>query len=519
MAKFESKELNRIKAMMNYGLVNENKKSYSSVEFHKEGADGKMYGVIREGAKYYIKVSKDKKNLIKENFEYIGGFPNRKDYEYNSYANALKQFDLKMASLREAYSDGKQIMIESWNPDKMEDLKVESVENMRKEIMRQRQIMSNATLISEGKSEKVTNGNPFTEKPCCEDGECDIDKTSGKQEFDAKKGDGVNESAEPLAWHADGGSAKETIADTYMDKSHGTEIGNGAPFDDNYQPEEKNGVVEECDSMHDNDNQNCPSVGTGEIGDKAPFDGEKGKQIDEAIDDLGDSDVLDDEEGVEGDVEDDFDGDDVEDFDGEAEGEDFDDEDMTDDFEGEELEDFDGEAEGDDMEARLASIENTLSTILDKLNALNAESYDDNEDLYDEEGEDLGDEDMTDGFEGEEVEDFDGEAEGDDFDMEDEPMDDEEGDMFESRLRRGSRINEENRLDDFGKHPAYRKKPMTLPKTSDGNFEGYYDMNDDSVYSEQPYGEKIGSGAPFELSPERINNAIAESIRRILKKK
>ena len=47
-------------------------------------------------------------------------------------------------------------------------------------------------------------------------------------------------------------------------------------------------------------------------------------------------------------------------------------------------------------------------------------------------------------------------------------------------------------------------------------------MNDDSVKNDAPYGEKIGSGAPFEISPEAINNAIAESIKKLgigLKKK
>ena len=77
-------ELSRIKAMMNYGLQTESTKQYSSVEYNREGADGKMYGIIREGNKYYIKVSKDKNNIVKENFDYIGGFNNRKSNEYSS---------------------------------------------------------------------------------------------------------------------------------------------------------------------------------------------------------------------------------------------------------------------------------------------------------------------------------------------------------------------------------------------------------------------------------------------------
>ena len=76
-----------------------------------------------------------------------------------------------------------------------------------------------------------------------------------------------------------------------------------------------------------------------------------------------------------------------------------------------------------------------------------------------------------------------------------------------------------NKLDDFGKHPAYQKKVMDLPPKDMKEFPGYYDMNDESTYSDAPYGEKIGDSAPFDLTPEKVQNAIAESIKRVLKKK
>ena len=43
-------------------------------------------------------------------------------------------------------------------------------------------------------------------------------------------------------------------------------------------------------------------------------------------------------------------------------------------------------------------------------------------------------------------------------------------------------------------------------------------MNDDSAKSEEPYGRSIGKGKPFEVNPETIENAIAESIIKVLKK-
>jgi hypothetical protein len=136
-------------------------------------------------------------------------------------------------------------------------------------------------------------------------------------------------------------------------------------------------------------------------------------------------------------------------------------------------------------------------------------------------------------------------AEGDGDFEDEEPIEDET--VFESRayramkLReaarraRARRINEGglypfkdagrvpsgnmNKLDDFGKHPAYQKKVMELPPKDLQEFPGYYDMNDDSVRNDAPYGEKIGDGAPFDIDPDSIDNAIAESVKRILKKK
>jgi hypothetical protein len=140
--------------------------------------------------------------------------------------------------------------------------------------------------------------------------------------------------------------------------------------------------------------------------------------------------------------------------------------------------------------------------------------------------------------------------EEDDFGDEEEPIEDgmDFDVMPESRQRRGvqiyetkafknamrrQRVNEEgmtpfkdagrvpsgnmNKLNDFGKHPAYQKKVMELPPKDMREFPGYYDMNDDSVRNDTPYGEKIGDGAPFEIDPEAIDNAIAEAFDRLKK--
>ena len=68
-----NEQLSRMKSLMNYGLKTESKQAYSSVEYQKVGADGNVYGIVREGTKYYIKSAPNKQNLIKEDFSYIGG--------------------------------------------------------------------------------------------------------------------------------------------------------------------------------------------------------------------------------------------------------------------------------------------------------------------------------------------------------------------------------------------------------------------------------------------------------------
>ena len=574
-------QFNRMKQLMNYGLNESKKQPYSGIEYTKVAADGKLYGIVREGTKFYIKVSSKKDNVLAENFEYIGGFRNRKDHEYTSFASAQKNFDFKLRSLAEAYGNGSNIIVESWNPDKQEELTVEATDKMKKEISRERQIMENAMKIFNRKPQTIKpinevnecGSNPFCINPDKEFKDAQKGNITSKVEGngDAKKankgykaapkveskdanGNPVNEASDQvLGWNRGNND--------YMDKSHGTEIGDDMPFDGpearniddgdkkvTRSGEEKNGTIHEEDTsmIYTPDNQNSPKPGVGPIGDDDPFDAGEGRQIDEAIDDLdGEPDLEDDAEGL--DAEPGIEGEE-DDLDAEpgVEGE----EDFEDDGFDAEDEDLDlgGEdAVGGDLEDRITAIEDKLDQIL---SALGDEQYED-DDLYDDEGfdDDGGEEDDTE-FELETGDDdFGADAEGeedfedDGFDAEDEePIEDET--VFESRAykamklreaKRNRRINEGglypfkdagrvpqgnmNKLDDFGKHPAYQKVVMSLPPKDLQEFPDYYDMNDESVRNDSPYGERIGDGAPFDIDPEAIENAIAESVKRVLKKK
>lgn len=581
-------QLNRMKSLMNYGLQTESKKApYSAVEYQRIGADGKVYGIVREGTKYYIKSAPNKQNLIKEDFGYIGGFRNRKDNEYTSYANAQKQFDLKMMSLKEA-ANNPTFNVQSWDLNKKEVIVTEASDKMKGEILRERQIMKNAMSIMEkkdcempgiddvqdtnikGASDKEVAGEgagegagksaPFTEKVKCEDKD-----TNGQP---------VNEE-EVLGWNRGN--------DDYMDKSHGTEIGDSAPFDGpearniddgdkkvTNSGEMKNGVVENHGtSMHDTDNQNSPAVGVGEgpsDDNNKPFDDEKGKQIDEAITEIGDD--LDDNAPIDGDVE----GEDPladDGMGGEPEGEPIDTDELGgDDFgdEGLEGDEFGDEGlEGDDpmegdLENRISAMEDLLSQIAAKLGIeqnVDADAYGDDNLFGDEGGEDFGGEGEL-GGEPEPDPDFGGDDLGGEGEVDPEGEDEIEDGLnrecgmypMESRHRndvqifetkayreamRKQRVNEEgmtpfkdagrvpsgnmNKLDDFGKHPAYQKVVMDLPPKDMKEFPGNYDMNDDSVKNDTPYGEKIGDGAPFEIDSEAIDNAIAEAFDRLRRSK
>jgi hypothetical protein len=95
-------KLNRMKELMGSSLLNEDVKK-SVVELTKLGPDGKVYGIVREGHNYFIKVTNKKSNILTEDFNYIGGLMNKTSEVYPSYAKALKQLNLKFISLNEAY--------------------------------------------------------------------------------------------------------------------------------------------------------------------------------------------------------------------------------------------------------------------------------------------------------------------------------------------------------------------------------------------------------------------------------
>lgn len=146
MSSFEE-TIARMKGLYTYGKeLNENKNfNTHTLEYHTIGADGKSYGIVKECNKYYIKTAPQQKEMVAEAYDYIGGFCNRKSYEYNSYASALKNFEMKLASINEAF-DGN-VNISTLDPFKKEEYIVEGTRKMQDEIARCRQIMYNTAMI------------------------------------------------------------------------------------------------------------------------------------------------------------------------------------------------------------------------------------------------------------------------------------------------------------------------------------------------------------------------------------
>lgn len=332
---------------MTYGmLVNEGNEKKGSFEYHRLASDGKAYGIFKECSKYYIKSAPAEKQNLSEAYDYIGGWNNRKDYEYDSYAMALKQFDLKMMSINEAC--GAKANATTLDPSKKGDLVIEGTEKMRAEIARQRQIMFNtATIIREGSyigvgdPERVSGSND-ADKPYTQKGEAKLDKDMPKAKGepddqsepygdgkapekgkDVKSGDVLSKGTSVAAEHPGGG--KVTHVDNINEdckgcvnnsapngaRDWGTEgigKGNGDPKENGWEMDGQEYVNEEINDAKEWDEGLPGSAGTGEADtahNNDPYN--KGVAVNEAEDDDDkDYDVegdADGEEDVEGDAD------------------------------------------------------------------------------------------------------------------------------------------------------------------------------------------------------------------------
>ena len=74
----------------------------------------------------------------------------------------------------------------------------------------------------------------------------------------------------------------------------------------------------------------------------------------------------------------------------------------------------------------------------------------------------------------------------------------------------------EDKLNVFGKHPAWRKQPMTTPPNKEVAINGAREWDDESAQGEQPYAEKIGDSSPYDEVVEQVMETV---IRRLFDNK
>jgi hypothetical protein len=595
-----------MKGLMTYGAVNEKKENNGgAMEYHSLGADGKSYGIIRENQKFYIKVAPKSKEMVVEAYEYIGGFNNKKAYEYTSYSNALKNFELKMMSINEAHNPKVNMNTQLFEANG--EVMTEGTKEMMSEIARQRQIMNNvAAILNESstisckntgvpEAPKTTSFNDKIGKPFEVAAKAELDgdfkKTAEKPEKMGEPfGDSAKVEKEKDAQYVPSGSVANQKPKggkvVKVDESTKKVWEMMAKLDKSFT------LNEACDEWGSCGLPSSEGVGSADghlmesDEDIAGFADDNFEDTADEMNDVEPEDEFGDEgfgdEDFEG--EEDFENEDEFSFDVEEDEEDFDDEEMPedefgdeefdseDDFDAEKDMDMDvdgdgeigGNAEVDALRAEIEQLKSELAELKgedmpedefgdedfegeDEGFYADPEELGDNEEGFDDEDmpeDEFGDEegfDETEMEDGDMEEEFDPEtdAQYDDFDesmldgidydedFEGEEAPEDEFGISESRkaqlmpiienlvrtIKSKNSLNEEGtKLNDFGKHPGYRKKPMSLPTTGSDNEKGMKDWNDESVYSEQPFGSKIGDSAPFDKVVKAVTDSVMEAI-------
>lgn len=518
--------------LINYG-VNESssKNSKPVVEFQKKAANGKTYGIVRESTKYYIMEAPQKDTkVLAEDFDYIGGYNNRKENEYSSYSKASNALDLKIMAINETVNKNEQVIVEA--PSIKAEWQNELTEGMRKEIDRFKTLTRNInSILTEGEIGKAVGSvpsehtlpeapakNPNTDKvnapfthsgvakgekdfkeeehnhetagtPFDKDGKSAVEKNMRSDKKPVVKTDAeylTNEKTyEPknnvASQHKSGPNPigifennkkirlklteEQVLAwndnKNFMDTSNGTHVGSSDPFVDelgkesNQTEADTDPIIKEGngDSVvydHPTD-QGSPTPGTTDV------ETEDGDPFTEVVSEAVD---VDDAAGFD-DIDDDVPFPEVED-------------DEDDDFvENNDDDWYKGDDEDDDTEFEI-----------DVDNVDDSDAYNDHN------------------LDGLDLENWNVIDDEDDYDL------------YENRRFGRRRRLSEDKLNVFGKHPAWRKQPMTTPPNKEVAINGAREWDDESAQGEEPYAQKIGDSSPY----DEIVNQVMERYFRNKKK-
>lgn len=465
MSKDYKKELNQMYHLMNYGL-NESKQNgpfanaenKGILEYSQIGADGKTYGIVREGTKYFIKVAPKKHTkILTEDFDYVGGFNNRKPF--NSYTKASQELNLKLISVNESMGSDKPVESQ-YKLNESAEWSTDTTKEARADLNRFYQLVSNVDkLLNENVHYIKENKNaPYTE--------------TSKADYNTKNGGGNKGTAgspdqnlgikEKSFTEGDNTSRPNKSQSDYQDAKGDFKVGKEHGFGDHNIDEDGGNAYQEKPTKMKTESRRAIKLSE-----------EQQKQVlawrdDRAFVHKSSDSELDTSKGTEIGDSTPF---------SETVNENLFEEDL----------DFVNENFGSDIED---SSENILGSDLE----------DNDESIYN----------HLDNFgEGEDSLGIDFSGDDDEFDYED---------GLDVLPETDSEPLYEVTLNDFGKHPAYTKQPMTLPTTG-GDSKWGKDWNDDSVKSEAPFGTQIGHGGDlFNQQVEAITNAVVDFLTKSKKK-
>lgn len=530
-----------MKHLINFG-VNENttKSSKPIVEFKKKAANGKTYGIIRESTKYYIMEAPQKDTeVLAEDFDYIGGFNNRKENEYSSYSKASNALDLKIMAINETVNKKDRVIVEA--PRVKADWENSITESMRKEIDRFNTITKNvAKILKEDKghgevpsehtlpeapaknpSDEKVNA-PYTQSgvangekdfkkelhnhetaggPFNKDGKSSLEKNMQSDKKPRVKTDAEyltkEKTYEPknnvASEHPSGGKVvrvnennkirlklteEQVLAwndnKNYMDMSHGTHVGSSDPYvdelgaDSNQTEADTDPIIKEGTGksvVYDYPNttrQPRPGTADVETEDGDPFiEIVNESEDEEEWDWLGsDNEPIAHHKGSKTNESRDYEieVDDAAGFDDDL------DEPIEDDWNKPDEDDIELDLDSEEVDNRRYNDDALKGLDLDNWNVID---------------DDYGD------------------------------------DLWENRR---SRRLSEDKLNVWGKHPAYRKTPMTLPPNKEVAINGAREWDDESAQGEEPFGKQIGDGSPYDEIVDSIYESIKNSLYRNKKK-
>lgn len=536
MAKYDD-QLARMNYLMEF--KNQPKEVRSNIEYHANGADGKVYGILKEGTKYYIKTTENGKENIAESYEYINGFVNRRENEFKSYNDATKHLELKLMSLNEAY--GKKQDVSTVDLKRNDKAFANLTEEARKELDRMHQIFENSCKIgkdcscdpeSKGKASPdntTKNNDPFSKKVTAD---MDYKGSNGTVEgaTDNKKVSGVEE-------------------DLKSDKMKSANSGSEKDFKDAHDDLDGNGVADKK-----------PKGGKAVMVNEGIFE-EEPELGNELGDELGDEGINGPVDPVNIDGEEPLNDIDNVDFEGAPVSDDL----SAEDFEGDNFAD----AELGDEDNLVGEPEDDLDTMLEEfLNTEESEPVNEEDAIVgpnkvmDKEGNSInGTNNGVDGETGEEWKRIE-ESEGGNVNDPAKQGNEETMKSYQAKgsmpaqswdhmklneskinslvenitnmLINGSKAKKKETLEEkitrivkeeatklnvWGKHPKYGKEPMTHPEAKEvlaGTADR--DINDDSAKGSERYGKKIGNGKPFDQATiDNLTDQVLAKIKGALK--